>query len=388
MFKLTGGAEDRQVEPRSSDESNVTNLCSAFRLSDVQRDLLEKGLTFVPTPERACGLTLRRDVHLYHRRLKILDHFDYDRDFEHEPFTEPSKWEPKGHSICSPVRALVRRDREALRDLSVQSEKNRNITESQSRALKQLACNQEVIIKPADKGGQLVLQDRHHYLMEAHRQLMDADYYRPLVEPMQLETQALVRLEVDNMYLAGIISKKQRLYLYGPPEPRMRQFYLLPKIHKSPESWTIPHVLPKGRPIVSDCGSESYRITEFIDFFINPLSQKHPSYVKDTYSFVEEITKMHVPPGSFLFTVDVDSLYTNIDTELGLRALQSTFNMYPDPSRPDAHIIDLLRITLTRNDFEFNGKYYLQVCGCAMGRKYSPSYADIYLARWEEEAFS
>ncbi len=154
MFKLTGGAEDRQVEPHSSDESNVTNLCSAFRLSDVQRDLLEKGLTFVPTPERACGLTLRRDVHLYHRRLKILDHFDYDRDFEHEPFTEPSKWEPKGHSICSPVRALVRRDREALRDLPVHSEKNRNITELQSGALKQLACNQEVIIKPADKGGQ------------------------------------------------------------------------------------------------------------------------------------------------------------------------------------------------------------------------------------------
>lgn len=25
--------------------------------------------------------------------------------------------------------------------------------------------------------------------------------------------------------------------------------------------------------------------------------------------------------------------------------------------------------------------------GCAMGRKYSPSYVDIYLARWEEQAF-
>ncbi|XP_048111511.1 growth arrest and DNA damage-inducible protein GADD45 alpha-like [Alosa alosa] len=37
---------------------------------------------------------------------------------------------------------------------------------------------------------------------------------------------------------------------------------------------------------------------------------------------------------------------------------------------------------------EFNGNYYLQTCGCAMGRKYSPAYANIYLAVWEEEVFA
>lgn len=35
----------------------------------------------------------------------------------------------------------------------------------------------------------------------------------------------------------------------------------------------------------SDCGSESCPVTEFIDF-LNPLSAKHPSYVKDTYLLI------------------------------------------------------------------------------------------------------
>lgn len=46
-----------------------------------------------------------------------------------------------------------------------------------------------------------------------------------------------------------------------------------------------------------------------------------------------------------------------------------------------------LRIILTRSDFEFNQKFYLQISGCAMGRKYSPAYVDIYMAKWERTAF-
>lgn len=179
--------------------------------------------------------------------------------------------------------------------------------------------NREVIIKPADKGGQIVLQDRCFYLQEAHRQLNGRTYYVPLSEPMQPSTHTLIRNCVDEMFNREIISKKTRFYLYGPDEPRMRQFYLLPKIHKAPDTWTVPNILPTGRPIVSDCGSESYRIAEFTDFYINPLSQRHPSYVKDTYCFVDELATLTIPQGSFVFTVDVDSLYTNIDTQLDLK---------------------------------------------------------------------
>lgn len=80
------------------------------------------------------------------------------------------------------------------------------------------------------------------------------------------------------LYENNYITDKQMLYLYGPDTPRPRQFYLLPKIHKTPETWTIPSEVPCCRPIVSDCGSQSYRIAEYLDYFINPLSQKHQSF--------------------------------------------------------------------------------------------------------------
>lgn len=47
-----------------------------------------------------------------------------------------------------------------------------------------------------------------------------------------------------------------------------------------PKSWMVPFKISAGRPIVSDCGSESYRVAEYIDYFLNPLAQKHQSYVK------------------------------------------------------------------------------------------------------------
>lgn len=93
---------------------------------------------------------------------------------------------------------------------------------------------------------------------------------------------------------------------------------------------------------MSDCGSESCQIAEYIDYFLNPLSQKHPSYVKDTYSFVETLKTIVLPPGAFIFSIGVDALYTNINTDQGLEAIQKILQQYPDPMRPDEELVELL----------------------------------------------
>lgn len=90
-----------------------------------------------------------------------------------------------------------------------------------------------------------------------------------------------------------IITNKQMQYLIGPNPPRARQFHLLPKIHKDPQTWILP-----GHPIVSDCGSESYNSAEFIDYFLNPLYQLHDSYLKDKYDWISE-RKSHTFPAHF-----------------------------------------------------------------------------------------
>ena len=285
--------------------------------------MLEKGLFFIPTPNNVNNDELRRD---YHRRLKLLHHFQYTTEQVREPFLESSRWEPEWDTIPADLKELIQQDGLALeRTRELTNNRNNNITNNLSSrergALKDLKNNKDLVIKPADKGSKIVILDRTQYLIEANRQLSNSAHYQPLSASMQQETQKMVRKIFSELYEKKYISAKQKRYLFGSDEPRPRKFYLLPKIHKDPDTWTVPHKVPSGRPIVSDCGSESCRAAEFVDFYLNPLSQKHPSYVKDTYEFVQIIKTTSMPPGALLFSIDIDSLYTNINTQLGLQSV-------------------------------------------------------------------
>lgn len=136
--------------------------------------------------------------------------------------------------------------------------------------------------------------------------------------------------------------------------------------------WMVPFEVPPGIPIVLDCNSSTYNIAQYIDYFLGPLSTKHPSYIKDTYNFLDIIRPMTVPTHACLFTIDIESLYTNINTAHGLQTIRSIFQRYPDPTRPDEEILQLLEICLTQNDFTFNDKHYLQIHGTAMGQRFAP----------------
>lgn len=62
--------------------------------------------------------------------------------------------------------------------------------------------------------------------------------------------------------------------------------------------------------------------------------------------------------------------------------MRNCFNKYPDTSRPDEAILELFELSLTCNDFEFGGEFYLQ--GTAMGKKFAPAYANIHMAQRED----
>lgn len=157
----------------------------------------------------------------------------------------------------------------------------------------------------------------------------------------------MIRTIIQKLSDQNYINRRQLTYLFGPNEPRPRLFYLLPKIHKTPQSWTVPHKIPPGWPIISDCGSESYRIAKYIDHFSNPLAKLHPSYIKDTYDLL--LNSLVVPADTFRFTIDVDALYTNTDSDLCIAVIREAFNRSLRPERPDKEILELLHLTLSRN---------------------------------------
>ena len=329
---------------------------------------------------------LRKDVSDYHRRLKLASHFEMERGEQIPPFQPGSDWEPADENLPESLKELIAQDTNMIRNQPGHIKERDNLTKQEVRALRELARNKDLVIKGADKGSAIVLMDRWQYLMEGERQLSNTDHYRQLQQPIYEQTATEAKEIIYKLKHKKYINNKQLKYLIGQDTPRPRNFYLLPKVHKDPSTWSVPFEIPSGRPIVSDCGSETYQTAEYIEYFLNPLSTKHPSYIKDTYDFCEKIKSITVPQNAFLFSIDIDSLYTNIETEAGLQAVKEVFNKFPDRERPDTELLELLNLNLTKNDFEFNNKFYLQTKGTAMGKKFAPSYANIYMAQWEDTA--
>ena len=348
--------------------------------------MLEKGLSFVPTLDIYKQQTnkLKKDLSNYHRRIKLASHFGLENGDETPPFQPGSNWEPTEASLPESLKQLLLEDTNRINNIPAHLKEKDNLTKEQVIALRSLANNQNIVIKPADKGSSIVIMDRHQYILEAERQLNNTDHYRELDEPIFKQTATKAKEIIQKLRDKKHIDFKQEKYLLGQDTPRARVFYLLPKIHKSPDTWTIPYEVPPGRPIVSDCGSETYQTAEYIEYFLKPLAVKHPSYIKDTYDFIDKIKGMTIPQNAMLFSIDIDSLYTNIETEAGIQAVKETFLKYPDRNRPDAELVELLHLNLTQNDFEFNNKFYLQTKGTAMGKRFAPSYANIYMSLWEE----
>ena len=84
--------------------------------------------------------------------------------------------------------------------------------------------------------------------------------------------------------------------------------------------------------------------------------------------------------------MDVTSLYTNIPNKEGLVSIaRSLIKHQPDFTLKYKTLLELLKLVLHKNNFQFNGEHYLQIGGTAMGTKVAPSYANLFMARLEEK---
>ena len=55
--------------------------------------------------------------------------------------------------------------------------RNKNLTEEEYKTVKSLKNDQDIIIKPADKGSAIVMLNKQSYINEGQRQLHDTKFY-------------------------------------------------------------------------------------------------------------------------------------------------------------------------------------------------------------------
>ena len=133
----------------------------------------------------------------------------------------------------------------------------------------------------------------------------------------------------------------------------------------------------KGRPIVSGNGCPTERISAFVDEHTKEYVKKLPSIHK-----VEGITSKNE---IILVTMDVSSLYTNIPNHEGILSIIDMLRPQYKGKVSLLSLQKLLKAVLHMNNFKFNDKHYLQISGCSMGSRCSPSLACIFMGRLENK---
>ena len=159
---------------------NPIQILSKITLTTSQQQVLSKGLSFVPIPKLIPMSQIYFAYNKFKRRLVLRHMFNTkdgtNRKSSHNPFHTYSSWNPPDPENLSLQKYLtdVYTD---LSNLQYDRPNTDNLSETEKVALKELDSNPDIVIKPADKGGKIVILDRDAYINEATRQLSNSKFY-------------------------------------------------------------------------------------------------------------------------------------------------------------------------------------------------------------------
>ena len=180
--------------------------------------------------------------------------------------------------------------------------------------------------------------------------------------------------------------------------------YALPKIHKSKiisESvanhsgpylfLTNPSDLP-FRLIFGGPNNPCSGLANLVDCLLKPFLVNVKSRLKDVFDFISRIPVFAPEDLPFIeiISVDVMSMYENLDQSLGIPALRYFLTRYPNllPTRfPVSFVIKAMTFVLENNTGYFNGEFFKQTSGTATGIKPAPTYADLAMGYFEINLF-
>lgn len=336
-------------------------------------------MNFIPSKQIFNKTDVIKDLDAFSRKVKLRAHFEADApdrsELEKKFYRTNKSWEPnKTHHTVSTFLEKFKND--VILELNkAKPQSTSNLTTKEQIALDSLRTRSDILICKADKGGATVIMDVDNYIVEANRQLSDEKFYRKLHANPTETNLGLVNNAIDTLQRQKHIDEKlaDGLKLH---EARTPKLYLLPKIHKEGNP---------GRPVVSSIECATSKISEYVDHHLQPVVEETASYVKDTTDFLKKLNSCaaEVDNDTFLVTMDVKSLYTNIPNDEGIRATR-TFLSRAGKASLIPVITKFLWLILTLNNFIFNGIHYLQTNGASMGTKCAPNYANLFMAHFEE----
>ena len=217
----------------------------------------------------------------------------------------------------------------------------------ETKALRNLTKQKDIIIQKADKGNTVVINP-----------------------------QDKIKNIIKSLY------DKESLMLYQKISPvgcRPGILYRQAKVHKP-----VINNCPSFRPILDAINTPSYNFGKFILPILSPLTINEYT-VKDSFVFAKEITKTDCK--YIVASLDVESLFTNIPLR---KTIESCVNdLFFDKSKIDnltkQDLFNLLSAAAKESFFIFDNSLFCQIDGETIGFPLGPALANVCLCHYEKE---
>lgn len=237
-------------------------------LSEIEIQVLEKGLDFAPVQRSINEPELRKDFDDFSRRMRVKWNFrnEPSENFSEKPaFCPKSTWKPPpGHPGLELLLFLSQLEKEIFSGLLTDTSPcTSNMTSEEWKALRDLADDRSIVIKKADKGSCVVVWCRDDYIKEAEKQLQDQAVYKDinfketLLSDLVDKSNKIFKSLQSRKY---ITEKEMKYFSYDFKKvTNLGKLYLLPKIHKRLSN--VP-----GRPVISNCGTPTEKVSGVFGF--------------------------------------------------------------------------------------------------------------------------
>jgi len=241
--------------------------------------------------------------------------------------------------------------------------------------------NRPITITKADKGNMTVVMDNSEYEQKMQK-LIDESPYIELNQNPILSYQKRIKQVCLDLAQSQKITKP--LYdALRPDSTKCPILYGLPKLHKE----GIPM-----RPIVDYRFTPGHPISNFLKNILKCTIEDHPHTLKNSYMFVEEISKIRIDQMDTMVSFDVTSLFTNVPVDytidIIMQRLQLTSKWKGIAGKLNLLDINNLLHLVSENYITWRGKYYKQTKGSPMGSPLSPLLAEVFLQDMERKTIS
>ena len=125
------------------------------------------------------------------------------------------------------------------------------------------------------------------------------------------------------------------------------------------------------RPNISSIGSATYKLSKYLVNLLNfLLGTVSNSNIKNNVDLISRLNQTNNISNHKMVSFDVTALFTNVPVDDLLNFLKEKLSTVSLPHSTDT-ILELIKLCVKDCKFVFDGKYYLQKFGFAMGNQSS-----------------